>query len=154
MMEHLSEKDQQTIINYLVDHVHAFAVILFGSTAKGTMRPDSDVDIAFMSEVSLLPYELFMKAQELADMLGREVDLIDFKQASSVFKAQIIGGGQLLLDQEPIKRQYSFMRALKEYAQLNEERQVILDNLGYGGGSTGDQGRRNQQNGEYTSMRK
>lgn len=153
-MAHLSDENQQVIAKYLSDHVKAYTVILFGSAANGTMRSDSDVDIAFMSDVIFLPYDLFMKAQELADILGREVDLIDFQQSSSVFKAQIISGGKLLLDEEPVKRQYAFMRALKEYALLNEERQEILDKFGFGGGIMGEQGHRNEQDGEHPSMRK
>ncbi|MDT3426176.1 hypothetical protein J2Z22_001696 [Paenibacillus forsythiae] len=38
-------------------------------------------------------YDRFMLAGELADKLGREVDLIDFAEASPVFRAQIIGNG-------------------------------------------------------------
>ncbi len=153
-MVHLSANDQQIIASYLSENTNAYMVILFGSAAKGTMRPDSDVDIAFMSDEACLPYDLFMQAQGLADLLRREVDLIDFQQASSVFKAQIIGGGNLLLDRQPLKRQYAFMRALKEYAQLNEERQVILDKFEYVGGNNGAQRYRDQQNGDHPSMHK
>jgi hypothetical protein len=31
-----------------------------------------------------------------------------------------------LLDRDPLQRQYAFMRALKEYAMLNEERKAII----------------------------
>src|SRR5690554_618356 len=116
IMIHFSDNNERLIATYLSERVSAYTVILFGSAAKGTMHSDSDVDIAFMSDVMILPYDLFMLAQGLADMLKREVDLIDFKQASSVFKAQIVGSGKLLLDLEPVKRQFAFMRALKEYA--------------------------------------
>jgi uncharacterized protein len=57
-----------------------------------------------------------MKSQELADQLKRDVDLIDFKQASTVLKAQIVSKGLLLFDGKPLERQYDFMKALKEYA--------------------------------------
>lgn len=72
-----------------------------------------------------------MTTQRLADMLHREVDLIDFQKASSVFKAQIVSDSILLCDDEPTERQYAFMRALKEYAMLNEERHEILEHRGY-----------------------
>ncbi|AKG33632.1 hypothetical protein VK70_02700 [Paenibacillus durus ATCC 35681] len=48
---------------------------------------------------------------------------------SPVFRAQIIGIGILLRDAEPLKRQQLFMRSLKEYAMLNEERWEILQTL-------------------------
>ena len=49
-------------------------VYVFGSAASGTMRPDSDVDLA----VSGLPPRVFFKAMGGAsDAVGREIDLID-----------------------------------------------------------------------------
>ena len=54
---------------------------------------------------------------------------MDFADASTVFKAQIIGGGKVLLNERPLDRQYTFMRVLKDYAKLNEERRPILDKL-------------------------
>lgn len=152
-MAHLSNKDQQVIVRYISEHVRAHTLILFGSAAKGTMRSDSDVDLAFLSDAAYSPYDLFMIAQGLADLLGREVDLIDFCQASPVFKAQIVSGGKLLLDQEPITRQYAYMRALKEYAMLNDERREILEKLGYGECVAGDKGHLAEQDRDHTSLR-
>jgi len=49
-------------------------VYLFGSAAKGTLRENSDVDMA----VSGLPPEIFFRAMAAAhDALGRPVDLIN-----------------------------------------------------------------------------
>lgn len=49
-------------------------VYLFGSAANGTMREDSDIDLA----VSGLPPERFFRAMgEAGDILGRPTDLID-----------------------------------------------------------------------------
>jgi len=129
----LSKKEISQINVYLTKELHAYTVILFGSASKGVLRDDSDVDIAFLSDQSFSAYELFIKAGELADLLGREVDLIDFEKASTVFKAQIVGSGAIILDNEPLKRQYAFMRALKAYAMLNDERKDILIKLGYQG---------------------
>jgi len=133
-MTYLTEVHKNIIIDSLSKVFDVYSIILFGSAAKKTMRADSDVDLAFMAEKTPSPYDIFMMAQQLAGDLGREVDLIDFNQASTVFKAQILGSGILLLDKTPIKRQHAFMRALKEYAMLNDERKEILNKLGYGGG--------------------
>jgi len=52
-------------------------VYVFGSAATGTMREDSDVDLA----VSGLPPGVFFKALgRAADALGRELDLLDLDQ--------------------------------------------------------------------------
>jgi len=52
-------------------------VYVFGSTARGTMREDSDIDLA----VSGLPPEVFFRAMARASgALGREFDLIDLDE--------------------------------------------------------------------------
>ena len=52
-------------------------VYLFGSAATGTMREDSDIDIA----VSGLPPELFIHAMGAAgDILRRPMDLVDLDE--------------------------------------------------------------------------
>src|SRR5690554_988804 len=98
----LSQEQRDTIISFLSGQIHAHTIILFGSAAKQQLRENSDIDIAFLSQTSYSPYEIFMKAQELADLLGRDVDLIDFRQASTVFKAQIVSHGKLLLDKQTL----------------------------------------------------
>jgi predicted nucleotidyltransferase len=52
-------------------------VYVFGSASKGTMRDNSDVDIA----VSGLPPEAFFPAMAAAhDALGRPLDLVDLDE--------------------------------------------------------------------------
>lgn len=133
-MNTLTNEQKNTIIEQIQTRLKADTIILFGSAARGEMRDDSDVDIAFISKEDSSPYQSFMIAQELAEKLNREVDLIDFAAASTVFQTQIMETGILLLDDAPLRRQYAFMRALKEYALLNDERKVILQSLGYKGG--------------------
>lgn len=120
---------EQIIIQHLADTLAPYLVILFGSTAKGNTHDQSDVDIAFLSDQPVSEYDIFMIGQELADKLGREVDLVDLSRASTVFQAQIVGTGKVVLDLDPSRRMVFFMRALKEYALLNEERKPIFDRL-------------------------
>lgn len=151
-MTQLSVIHKTFITTHLSIRVEAYCVILFGSAATSKLRVDSDVDIAFMSDKAYSTYELFMVAQEMAEILGREVDLIDFQKASTVFQAQIVGNGRILLDNQPITRQYAFMRALKEYVFLNDERGEILKNLGFAGGIDYDRRHDHQQNGEHQTL--
>ena len=54
-------------------------VYLFGSAAKGSLEPDSDLDLA----VSGLPPALFYRlGARVSDLLGRTVDLIDLDTAT------------------------------------------------------------------------
>ena len=121
--------DFNEIIPVLRDKAAAELVILFGSAANGTLRDDSDIDLAFLSEKELDAYAVFCIGQDLASLLGRDVDLIDIKKASTVLKARIIGTGRALYCSNESKKHEFQIRALKEYALLNEERKVILDRI-------------------------
>ncbi|WP_438431503.1 type VII toxin-antitoxin system MntA family adenylyltransferase antitoxin [Gorillibacterium sp. sgz500922] len=125
----LTVVQQEAIVKILKESIEPVSIILFGSLAKGTYRPDSDLDLAYIAD-KLRPnaYERFRIASNLADAVGREVDLIDFDLASPVLRVQIIDSGILLYEDDPRKRQELFMRSLKEYAMLNEERREIIRN--------------------------
>jgi len=69
----------------------AKTVYLFGSAAKGTMRNDSDIDLA----VSGLPPENFFKALSVAsNLLDRPVHLIDLDEVTP-FTRYLIEEGEL-----------------------------------------------------------
>jgi predicted nucleotidyltransferase len=76
--------------------------MLFGSAAKGTMRPDSDVDIAiFPIDPDLaLGVELTLQA-DLNRVCGRDVDLVRLDQASTIVRWQVIRNGRLLIEPVP-----------------------------------------------------
>ena len=104
----------------LIEHVSPYLIVLFGSFAKGTIHADSDLDIAFLSEKHFSDYELFMLAQMISSIVGREVDLIPLDKASTVFQAQIVGTGEVIYCTDETKKMYFEMKALKQYAKLNE----------------------------------
>ncbi|GGJ66711.1 putative nucleotidyltransferase [Anoxybacillus voinovskiensis] len=121
---------EQIIVETLKDAVSPSVIYLFGSVATGHVRYDSDIDIAFLSdERSLDHYERFMLAQQLAERLQRDVDLIDLKQASTVFQAQIVSSGKVIYCADEQKKAEYEWRVLKMYAKLNEERAEILRNI-------------------------
>jgi predicted nucleotidyltransferase len=125
----LSNDNIEEIINKLQEVVEPFLIYLFGSVVNGNFRKDSDIDIAFLSEKDLSAYEVFIIAQELADILHREVDLIDLKKSSTVFKAQVVGTGTTIYCSDENKRMYFEMYAFQDYALLNEEREYILKDI-------------------------
>ncbi|SFD26678.1 type VII toxin-antitoxin system MntA family adenylyltransferase antitoxin [Clostridium uliginosum] len=116
-------------IEILKEEFNPIVIYLFGSGAKNKLRDDSDIDIAFLTYNAVDAYECFMKAQELADIFKREVDLIDLNTSSTVFKAQVVGTGKRIYCSDDTKRMYFEMRTLKSYAMLNEEREVILKKI-------------------------
>jgi len=112
-----------------VKKINPLFVILFGSAARENLRPDSDIDLAVMAEVCLDEWERYLLSQQLAEMLAREVDLIDLYKTTTVMAAQIIGTGKVLYSRDDMARQWYSMQVLKDFALLNERRKVILDSI-------------------------
>lgn len=127
--ERLDEAQLNRVVEILNEEFHPIVIYLFGSASRNELRKDSDIDIAFLTINDVDPYVCFMKAQELADIFKREVDLINLNTSSTVFKSQVVGTGKNIFCSDDTKRMYFEMRALKEYALLNEEREVILNKI-------------------------
>lgn len=120
----------QTIQDFLISKIHPTFIIIFGSYAKHSTHKDSDIDVAFYSEnQSITTYDIFQLAQELADQLKIEVDLVNLRTASTVFKAQIYTTGTVIYSTDDTLLKSVQMTALSMYAKLNEERETILKKI-------------------------
>ncbi|MFZ4768089.1 MAG: type VII toxin-antitoxin system MntA family adenylyltransferase antitoxin, partial [Roseimicrobium sp.] len=103
------------------------AIYLFGSCATEQHRVESDLDLAFLPQSGPCdPMEVFEAAQRIAELVSREVDLVDLSVASTVLRKEVVTGGTLLLDTDSLARQEFEMYALSDYARLNEERAPVL----------------------------
>jgi uncharacterized protein len=105
-------------------------VYLFGSAAAGQRRPESDVDLAFLSAQPVASAEVFQAQVRLAEALGSDVDLVDLARATAVLRKEVLATGRVLLETDPHRRAEFEMYALSDYARLNEERAPVLDALG------------------------
>jgi uncharacterized protein len=124
----------QIIRDYLVSKINPTYLIVFGSYAKSTTHKSSDIDVAFYCENSqLTSYDIFLIAQELADILKIEVDLVNLRTASTVFKSQIYTNGIIIYSKDDTLLQKQQMTALSMYAKLNEEREEILKTINESG---------------------
>jgi predicted nucleotidyltransferase len=119
----------EKIIEILIANFNPYLIYFFGSVLTDNFREDSDIDIAFLSDSKISDYDVFIIAQNIADIVNRDVDLINLKNSSTVFKAQVIGNGKVIFCNDNNRRMFFEMRSFKEYTLLNEERQVILDNI-------------------------
>jgi predicted nucleotidyltransferase len=73
-----------------------FAAV-FGSRARGTHRPDSDIDLAWLprDRSLLLTHELQLQG-DLAMATGMDIDLVRVDEASTVLRHEIARDGQLV----------------------------------------------------------
>ncbi|ADC51514.1 DNA polymerase beta subunit [Alkalihalophilus pseudofirmus OF4] len=127
----MENKTNEIIKDFLIDKLDPSFILIFGSYAKGNQRDDSDIDIAYYPNDSMSPspYENFILAQELARILNKEIDLINARNASTVFLAQIYTTGSLVYAEDENFFKYQQMLALSMYAKLNEERKEIVDRI-------------------------
>jgi len=125
----INNRKIEIIKNILSDALAPSLIYIFGSISKDKMRKDSDIDIAILTDRQIDEYKLFILSQKLADVLKREVDLVDLRKASSVFKVQIIKTGKLIYNSDNLRKMYFQMRAMRDYALLNEERMEIINKI-------------------------
>ncbi len=122
--------NSETIVRFLREHIpNLVAIYQFGSQVRGDATPSSDIDLAVLAKQTLSGERLFEWAQELATQLGRDVDLLDLKRASTVIRAQIVTNGRVLDSRDDLARAEFEMYAYSDYARLNEERRDILRDI-------------------------
>jgi predicted nucleotidyltransferase len=109
------------------------ALYRFGSQAKGTAHPASDIDLALLAQHPIPNLRRFELAQELATQLHRDVDLVDLRSASTVMRMQVISTGTCLDAPDESARREFEMYAYSDYARLNEERRDILKRIAESG---------------------
>lgn len=127
------------LIELILLKVNVDFIILFGSFAKGTNRPDSDIDLAYFSKEPLSSYERFLLASELAEISGREIDLIDLKEIDTVFTMQIFSQGIPIYIQDENEFTRQKMRAYSMYATLSEQRASVIESIKERGSVFGDE---------------
>ena len=109
------------------------AVYRYGSSGTPAERPESDIDLAILTDPPLSRGERVHArwdvAQAVAEALGREVDLVDLGAASTVFRARVVTGGERVWCADRAAAERFEDHALSAYARLNEERAGILRDI-------------------------
>ncbi len=138
-MRMLTEDLQQQLIETIKQQINPDFIILFGSFAKGTVRDESDIDLAYFSKQPLSSYERFLLSGDLALVANREVDLIDLKQIDTVFTMQIFKQGIPIYIHDENEYTRQKMRAYSMYATLSEQRAPIIKAIKERGSVFGDE---------------
>jgi predicted nucleotidyltransferase len=102
------------------------AIYVFGSVATGQERPDSDVDLAVLASRPLEGEARWRLQEGIAAGLGRDVDLVDLRAASTVMQVQVLRTGRLLFEPEGSGRALFEATVLGAYTRLNFSRAGIL----------------------------
>lgn len=90
----VSSKD----LSDLCQRYHVRELSIFGSAARGEMKPTSDIDllVEFLpdAEIDLVDYAGLML--DLAQLLGRKVDLVSKKALKPLIRASVLGEARLV----------------------------------------------------------
>lgn len=105
------------------------AIYAFGSYGTGARSRDSDLDLAIYAGAPLPSYEVWRASVELAELAGRDVDLVDLGAATTVMRARVISTGERLWCARRPECETFEDYAYSAYARLQEERRDILKDV-------------------------
>lgn len=109
-------------------------VYLFGSSAAGHARPDSDVDLGVLLDTSVAEERYLDRRLEvmaaLEPLLNRRVDVVILNRADPLLSHRIIARGKLVYCRDPVRRVRFETSRITEYLDtlpLYEEYDRVLE---------------------------
>jgi uncharacterized protein len=119
------------IIDMVLRHYpNVQAIYLFGSYGTENEWPQSDVDIALLLPPDVAKriggFAMSELPLSLESLLGKDVDLINLRQVSTVFQTQVISSERRIFCADRYAADEFEMLAISFYQKLNEERADVL----------------------------
>lgn len=95
-MEHDHDKGVEAALEWLAGCSRLRVALLFGSAARGDLRPSSDLDVAVLADRELDPEQKRELIEGLARLSGRAVDVVDLATAGEPLLGRILADGKRL----------------------------------------------------------
>ena len=124
-MEEIIEK----IKKKLIQTIDCEAIVLFGSYSRGTQNAESDIDIAFKTKQLISKKDIFYLKQELEDVAGKDIDLINLDTIGDGFRYEILINGKTLYCKNELNFELYKLDMYREFLDLNESRMPIIDRI-------------------------
>ena len=124
---------EEKIVKILLNNLECEAIVLFGSFSRGTQNAESDIDIAIKVKKKLDKKEIYKLSNLLADELNKEVDLINLDEIGDTFRYEILINGKTLYCKDELEFELYKLDMYREFLELNESRQEIINNIKKGG---------------------
>jgi predicted nucleotidyltransferase len=106
-------------------------LVVFGSRARGTHRPDSDLDVAVLPDTADSRARRYLQA-DLAVALAHlapegRVDVILLDEAPEVLRQRIMETGRVLLNRAPEAWKELRVRTMREYGDSEAYRRLYIE---------------------------
>ena len=125
---------EEKIKEILLKEIECEAIVLFGSYARGTQNTESDIDIAIKTKSKIEKKTLYKISIELSDELKKDIDLINLDdEISDAFRYEILITGKTLYCKDEFKFEMYKLDMYREFLELNESRQMIINRIKTGG---------------------
>lgn len=138
------EEKIENIKEYLIEKIDCEAIVLFGSYARGTQNAESDIDIAIKPHTNISKKQIFYLSQDLEEKIKTEVDLINLDDINDSFRYEILINGKTIYCRDELKFELYKLDMYREYLELNESRQIIIDRIKKGDSIYGEQSGNNK----------
>lgn len=138
------EEKIEIIKKFILENVDCDAIVLFGSYARGTQNAESDIDIALKPNTNISKKQIFYLSQDLEEKIKTEVDLINLDDINDSFRYEILINGKTIYCKDEFKFELYKLDMYREYLELNESRQIIIDRIKKGDTIYGEQSGNNK----------
>ena len=138
------EEKIEIIKKFILENVDCDAIVLFGSYARGTQNAESDIDIALKPNTNISKKQIFYLSQDLEEKIKTEVDLINLDDINDSFRYEILINGKTIFCRDELKFELYKLDMYREYLELNESRQMIIDRIKKGDSIYGEQSGNNK----------
>ena len=98
----------------MLDTNICFALV-FGSYAKGSQKPDSDLDIAFYFKHPPAGLEILDMKSKYSEYVQTEVDIVVLNNASAFLRHQVIKNGIRLFISDELKYRHFREKTMTDY---------------------------------------
>ncbi|HCH32298.1 MAG TPA: nucleotidyltransferase domain-containing protein [Oceanospirillaceae bacterium] len=121
-------KDAYIVQEILLRFPQTLAIYAFGSRVQGGYNAASDLDLAILVPTYADQVCLWELSSDLANVMGYEVDLLDFRAASTVMQHQILTTGKHLWTADQRAGLYE-AAVLTEMIHLNTARSKLMQDI-------------------------
>lgn len=126
----LDKKSEIRIVEFLRQKIKNLSgLYLFGSYATEMHTSRSDLDIAFLTSEKISAVDRWKIQEELASLIDIDIDLVDLKEASVILRAEVVENGKRIYTENAYECDNFEMVTYSMYADLNESRMDILNDM-------------------------